>query len=350
MMNAKQQTLKLRKPAILTNEYGEQPIDHAPKVILANGNSAIPQQFLRTYHTRKTLEAIILNVNTPEGFLIFVGERNQELFLQVGIIGCENYPKSSAEQTLASGESSRKIVYGRRWLIERTAPTSEVIQTANLAVKKAREHELREKVFLRTKDESTATPFNCHIDLPLMASNPDLFLSEEKQNDLSLLELLQRVSVSELNVDLIRTPIELDGGYIVSLVLSISEDKEERHFPELVDQRVQLFVENLGSSSVLHELMAKLITLSEQYVDSTFSFNGFKRFERSINPLDIADFSVSTRRLKAFSEKLSKSHGDLSYEIDAKRVPPFSDGALGARQRRRVLSERNLCGHLPHHE
>lgn len=48
--------------------------------------------------------------------------------------------------TNTSTEQAKKIVYGCRWMLEPTMPISEVVQTVLLAVKKAREHELREIV------------------------------------------------------------------------------------------------------------------------------------------------------------------------------------------------------------
>lgn len=170
------------------NLKGEAVLPEAPSIILTDKKTgkqttAIPQQFFHYHRTRANLESIITNIAFEENFLLFVHEENNNLFLQVGIIGLENYPKKTKQeyaQTAKQMQTSAppKIVYGRRWFIEPFMPTSEVIQTAFIALKKAREHELREFFHLTVERDGVSyrtTPFNTHMDLPLMASHAELF-------------------------------------------------------------------------------------------------------------------------------------------------------------------------------
>lgn len=173
------------------NSKGEAVLPEAPSIILTDEKTGkrtttIPQQFFYYHRTRANLEAIIANIAFEDNFLLFVHEENNHLFLQVGIIGLENYPKKSKKehtddaQTINQTQTSTppKIVYGRRWFIEPFMPTSEVIQTAFIALKKAREHELREFFHVMVERDDVpyrTTPFNTHMDLPLMADHAELF-------------------------------------------------------------------------------------------------------------------------------------------------------------------------------
>ena len=55
--------------------------------------------------------------------LLFADEDGSGLYLQVGLIGRENYERGSQIRP-------HKLVYGRKWRIDPDTPTSEVIQTA----------------------------------------------------------------------------------------------------------------------------------------------------------------------------------------------------------------------------
>ena len=145
---------------------GESPIENAPSVKLDNGGLCIPQHYLRYHHTRQSVERIILDIDYSDRYPVFVCEDDSGLYLQVGIVGYDNYaPRAS--------QSGLKVVYGRKWRVEPQLPTSEIIQTVFLALKKAREHEVRELFRFHHRSGST-TPFNTHHDLPLMSQNADL--------------------------------------------------------------------------------------------------------------------------------------------------------------------------------
>ena len=69
----------------------------------------------------------------------------------MGVVGHDNYQKQPATGGL-------KLFFGRKWRVEPELPTSEVIQSVFLAIKKSREHEIRE-LFKLTLSGSITTPF-----------------------------------------------------------------------------------------------------------------------------------------------------------------------------------------------
>jgi hypothetical protein len=140
---------------------GETALPSAPKVLLDDGTNCIPQHYLSYHHTKESVENMVAEISYDPNYLIFVDEDKGGIFIQVGIIGIDNYMN-------AQSQDSQKIVYGRRWRVEPQLPSSEILQTAFLALMKAREHEVRELIKYNDKNKAT-TPFSCHHDLPLMA-------------------------------------------------------------------------------------------------------------------------------------------------------------------------------------
>ena len=167
------------------NDFGETPLAYAPTVRMSNGKEAVPQQYLDVNRTLSNLSSVLTHISVPTDYQLFAGEEGSCLYLIVGVIGKENYPRS------AEAGQMDKMVYGRRWLIEPTTPTSEIIQTALLAIKKVREHEVRELLTVRINQGSrVTTPFNCHLDLPLMAgSKPSFAAAQAIDVDSQLIDL-----------------------------------------------------------------------------------------------------------------------------------------------------------------
>lgn len=87
----------------------------------------MPQHYLQYRMDEKALSEILSHCECFDNTLWFANSEGEGLFLQVGIIGHENYDRAHKLRP-------RKIVYGIRWRIEQNTPTSEVVQTAFLAV------------------------------------------------------------------------------------------------------------------------------------------------------------------------------------------------------------------------
>jgi len=329
----------------LTNEFGETPLAYAPMIRLANGRQAVPQQFLDVKRNLTNLSTVLAQIDVPSGFQLFAGQEATCLFIVVGLFGKENYPGSSeiAERT--------KIVYGRRWLIEESTPTSEIVQTALLAVKKAREHEVRELLSLKIKspqmDESTlnrtTTPFNCHIDLPLLAGASEDIVADLDQV-VPIEELIERVRLDKLSLELVDF-VTLGSKLIIELKLASTP--EPLHFPELEAASLTTVCEYADGRDFLHQLCKVLIEASDRYVEENFAFQGCKRFSHNICPQKLAEFSYRTRNITASDDRFDSAFADMSYRVDAAKAPAYNAGELGRKQRAEVSKYPNLAGYLP---
>ena len=329
------------------NNYGETALPNAPEAALANGQRAVPQQFLQVQRSRESLEHIVADIAFNEQYPLFVGQDNATLYLQAGVIGKENYPRTAHQRV------TPKIVYGRKWLIEVNTPTSEVVQTALLALKKIREHEIREKFFFRTRNNNTTTPFNSHMDLPLMADNAELFTTAEnqKQNPLtedSLRELLSRVTISTLSVQL-KSQLSLSGNRHLLELSVIGNAQTEHAFAELLNQDLNIIVDNLSKAQVLHQLLNELIAISDRWVEEHFLFNGFARFSRTQCPERIGEFSLATRQVAHPNSHFSQCYKKMTYQVDFDRKPAYASARskLGRKQRQQLANHPELEGHLP---
>lgn len=319
---------------------GEFASENAPKALLEDGRSCIPQHYLQYAHTRLTVEELILKIDYSSRYPIFVCQDHTGIYLQVGIIGQDNYSNKA-------GQAQAKIVYGRKWRVEPNLPSSEIVQTAFLAIKKAREHEVRELFRLRSENKIT-TPFNNHQDINLLThssllqANDNQKLSwatlQQELNDVSydqatffVHHLEQRRShcwLLELEViasELTNQP-EVKGGVIISLVLT-----------------------QLTFNEVLHQLMAHLIHLSDQHVDEQFTFSKVARFSRNNSIKAISSISANTRQLHKSISLLDFEQGwkESNYETDLTRVPQLSTSKLSRKIKAQLNSFGELSGALP---
>ena len=333
-----------------TNALGETPLPYAPLAVLANGHQAVPQQYLQVQRSLENLEHILERIEFDDHYILFAGQNADELYLQAGTIGVENYPYNEEQKHL------KKIVYGRRWLIEPTTPTSEVIQTAMLAIKKVREHELREKITLHINHSEKetlcrTTPFNNHMDLPLMSGNQSLLQSSSELNSRSefadtINKTLPYIKVDSLYFELEQIIALNEQQTIVSLTTQ-SSDQIETLFPELPLAHIALVCDKRSQSEFLHELMSKLISMSDAYVEENFKYQGFARFSRNLCPMKIAEFSYETRNIKSTSSRFNSSFEDMSYAVDFAKTPNFSKGKLGEKQSELIKKADVRGGHFP---
>ncbi len=287
---------------------GESAVDYAPQVKLPNGRSCVPQHYLKYAHTIETVESVLQLISFDDRYPIFVSQEQGLLILQVGVIGPDNYGKP--------GE--HKIVYGRKWRIEPDLPTSELIQTAFLALQKAREHEIRERLTF-VSDSRTTTPFNNHHDLPLMAEHQEFFTTTKNEPFGADLESL----LATLNYDgapfSVKTHLQLgfDRHY-----LQLNVTPNQRAILEEVKQGlcVDLVLENTAANHILHRLMEQLVLISNRYVAEHFTYKGFARFSEQVSVKAIAEVSSSTRSL-TLSSLTQHAHATLQYSVDENRRP-----------------------------
>lgn len=329
------------------NAFGELPMPYAPQVKLPNGRSCIPQHYRRYLQTAASLRQIVADISLPDATLLFADVDSAGLYLQVGLIGRENYERGNVIRP-------HKLVYGRKWRIDVDTPTSEVIQTAFLAVKLARQHEIREMLTLRVgPGQGTSTPFSTHHDLPLMAANRDLLDVQACPLPMcreSVLTLLEGVMFGQRSI-YIETVLLHRQRMIVDLKLGVPPlaRLQEGDFVEYDGLALSIDLTQMTRAELLYQVMDALLRESDRQVAEQFQFQGFARFSRCIDPLDIARMSLATR---PYTRDMANRHfaqefRQQNYQVDASRAPSLGSGLLAERHRRQLDAYPNLAGHMP---
>lgn len=327
---------------------GETPLPKAPAIVLDDGTNCIPQHYLSYQHTLESVAEIISSVDFDPQYVLFVDEDKGSIFIQVGIIGKDNY------QNLAQ-QHAKKIVYGRRWRVEPQLPSSEIIQTAFLALTKAREHEIRElfkytvnnQYKNKVKALHVTTPFSCHHDLPLIAMSKAT--NAEKQNtplDLRRLKkVLERIKydyasfhyegIQTLDTQKSLLTVRIKAGKNTSLPELINQySLKQRNGKSSATARgnvVHIILNETTEDGLMYGLIDYLIGLSNRYVEEYFRFKGFARFSRKQSISKISALSAKTR-VEASTKtdaEFASAFTHANYETDITRVPKIMPGKLG---------------------
>ncbi|MFT5572014.1 MAG: hypothetical protein ACI9FR_000935 [Cryomorphaceae bacterium] len=320
------------------NDLGEKTLPFAPEVELQNGEFAAPQQYLHVQRSLQSVEHILSRVQYADDYILFSGCIGSMVYLQVGVIGHENYPRAGRPAQKA------KIVYGRRWGLEQSTPTSEVVQTALLALKKAREHELREKLFYQDGDrKTTTTPFNSHQDLPLMVANAqDFLVTSNHEMDVAI----ERIRFNCLRFNIYKTTRLSEQSTVIEIDV-VDPHGSESIFTELIGQRMALVVESADANTLLHVLMSELIKRSDRHVEENFEFDGFSRFSHRLDVASIAEFSYQSRNIKSKDSRFDDFFEDMNYQVDSLKAPNYAGGELGQKQRSAIHTGAVEMGYLP---
>lgn len=318
---------------------GESPLKNAPPAQLSNGAQCIPQHYLKFNHNDKTVNQIIMDIEYDDRYPIFVCQDQAGLYIQIGIIGFDNYKLRK--------DNSQKIVYGRKWRVEPELPTSEIIQTVFLALKKAREHEVRE-LFCLTLDGRKSTPFNNHHDLPLMARHTDLLQpsvvkSSEQSLRSNLIETLEKIRYDSARLELKSLQKLDDQLWFVEVFIDISEHSL---LPELKDTKIQLLLSSSETNAIYYTLMEYFIGLSDQHINEHFTYRGFTRFSQKNSIEAIAELSVNLRQ-KDQIDSFQKEYEASNYQTDLTRVPRLDNSAYAHKVRAQLEKHQPLDGILP---
>lgn len=311
---------------------GEMPIDNAPVIPISQHENCIPQHYLKFQHSQETVETLVLDMHFSERFPIFVGQENGQLFLQVGVIGVDNYQS-------ASSDNAEKVVFGRKWRVEPLLPTSEIIQTAFLAVQKAREHEVRELFRVRESNQVT-TPFNNHHDLPLMAQSRDWepcrqVSVERTSPSADINRWLKSIQYDHATLSFQKLVQLAPSSWAVSF--RITPDESTR-LPELAHRDEFILLDALNQNTLYFAVMDKFLAMSNEYVEKHFTFKGFNRFSREHSVVAIGQLSAKTRERESrkIADSFSQTYSDTHYEVDKSRVPKLSDSPLSQKIRHQL--------------
>jgi len=214
-------------------------------------------------------------------------------------------------------------------------------QTVFLAIKKSREHEIRE-LFKLTLQESVTTPFNTHIDLPLMAefyekkqraTMPKIEASPEEK----IANILPLITYDHSTVSLQEVQQRGNGLWLVDIKVN---QTERSTLSEMQDRVLYLQVDSLTLNGISRALMQEFVRLSDLHVDQHFSYQGFHRFDPNIDIADIADLSQQSRKHELaahFASEFSKTN----QEVDLKRIPTVQAGAL-AQKHKQIIQQFKL--------
>jgi hypothetical protein len=319
---------------------GETPMPLAPCIQLTNGKYCIPQQYLQYEQTVESVSAILNDIEAVNDILLFCGQDEFGLYLQAGSVGHDNYKRKGAA-------GKQRIVYGRRWRIDTYIPTSEVIQTAFLAIKKACEHEVRELLTICDRDSGrTGTPFSTHLDLPLMARFPELVMREASHANQPLLETwLQGVRFDGREIKVDDVAIRRNGNLVVDLVFA--EASSLRLRPGFEQLPTTIVLREFSEASLVHEIINALIQHSDRLVAEQFRYRGFARFSQNVDPSRLTQLSVVTRTAGLADEQFELLRTSLNYDTDTRRVPSLGAGMLAHRNRDALRQEGELGGHMP---
>ncbi|GAA63123.1 hypothetical protein P20311_0900 [Pseudoalteromonas sp. BSi20311] len=294
----------------------EQPISYAPLVQLANKNWIVPQHFLRYKHTLASVNEVLNDISFSNHFSVLAAEKNSDIYLQVAVLSPDNY---------RADNKAKKLLFGRRWPVEQNLPTSELIQTAFLALKVAREHEVRE-LFQLQHQEATSTPFNNHHDLPVMAQNPDLVTSGSVETT-SLATIITRLVFADAPVTLMSHQSIATGEQLYTVKLNC----EDCQLSEFNHTQLSFLASDSSPNSFLHSFINALVNTSNEYVNEHFKYQGFARFSKHVRAERVGELSVSMRSPSSVSLcSMGKQEANqLNFEIDSARAPQGCGQAIG---------------------
>ncbi|MEO0368603.1 MAG: hypothetical protein AAF197_07435 [Pseudomonadota bacterium] len=249
---------------------------------------------------------------------------------------------------------AKHIVYGRKWRVEPNLPSSEIIQTCLLALKKAREHEIRELFALKSSFyNATSTPFSGHSDIPLIVRTLNHENDQPRHADIAgfrkkVERLVKRLTFDRCGLRIANWEPISNQRVILEIEFTIPSEIYTADFPELVNAKCTVLISELSINEVLHKILAQLIALSDNFVDKHFKYQGFARFRNSQCLEKIGDISILTRSLSdvenySFEETLKHQN----YTVDSTRAPKLEDNQWS----RRVMASLNwlkgISGHHP---
>lgn len=339
----KQQPLTSLLTSLLTYESAETAIKGAPTIAIKQieqpAVECIPQHFLKYHHHYDSVCQVVNDIEFNTKYPIFVSEQAGLTYMQIGIIGKNNYKHPEAA-------NPNHIVYGRKWRIEPNLPSGEIVQTAFLALKKAKEHEVRELLHLNSpRYQKYSAPFSGHHDLALLAK---LDIDSDASGELTetaIREVLSLLRFDWHGLELLKMIALPRGQVFIDLCFSSDDSRapESIVFPELIGKPFSLIITSASTNELLHAIMRKLIELTDQLVNEQFLYRGKAIFSAQSDITKIADISIQMRDKQPLScEQFQHAFKTTNFNVDASRVPKIKVNAL-----KNMPCLNDLEGHLP---
>ncbi|HAS8439902.1 TPA: hypothetical protein I7740_04255 [Vibrio vulnificus] len=334
---------------------GEKAMPAASLIDAGGGQSHLPQHYVTYHHNLDSVRTVLSKITFTDDVLLFAATDHLGLYLQVGVIGHENYQKPD---TLYPP----KIVYGRKWRIDADTPTSEIIQTAMLAIKKVMEHEVREFLTLATANNAATTqvrsaPLSSHQDMGMLQKAAKYALTIVKRKapqgnaKQALTAQLNNIQFANHHLQIAHY-ITLNNGRVF-IDLNMEKDKmvpgQITLPPAFEHKQLSIVVKLEEISGIMYTLLDELIAISDRYVEEHFAYEDFHRFSRTISPAWLAQQSLASRPYaKHMQDKIFKrTFETLNFATDKQRKPALGSGLLAEINSQKLLQVQNLNGHLP---
>ncbi len=325
---------------------------YAPQVRLPDGSLATPQHYKLYQQNPDSVAELLSQISFDQHTLLFCDQDQQGMYLQTGLIGRENYEHGQRLRP-------HKLVYGRRWRIDSDMPDHEIVQTAFLAIKKAREHEVRELLTIHLPHSMRASaPLSSHQDMALMQTQAAFLLAppatrrmlKAERTD-ALRTRLQSLRFAQRPVHLLHAEQRRNGDMLLDLQIGAAPLARhlEGDFPEFSDLQFSITVPGNAPHQLMYALMDALIQHSDRYVEQHFRVNGFARFSRGLDPQGIAALSLQTRPYARDMRdaRFAAAFQQANFAVDAARAAPLGSGKLADINRRKLQQFPALGGHLP---
>jgi len=345
--------LQDKRRELLAYAMAEKPMPGAPVIKMDDGNNCIPQHYLEYEHTLDSIEQVISDISFSEKYPLFACEDESGLYIMVGVIGKDNYKNHLPDAPL-------KITYGRKWRVEPNLPSSEIIQTAFLAIKKAREHELRE--LLRSRSDISgkrSTPFTGHHDTPVLAQLSDdsghiPCSSGVLKNVHEIKQALMPLSFDYNRFELVALERLKNGLHALTICITDNKSLQKPKYfqsdvPEYLGTNFTILLNTLTRSQLYHAIMSEILRIGDRYVDEKFKYRGFTRFSWDNDVEKIGEVSIALRD----KEKLIEAVGfngnfkDINYDVDSTRVPVIRNSAFSDKVLNSLTQFGPIEGHMP---
>jgi hypothetical protein len=331
-------------------ERGENVMKGAPTIDTNGGQCHIPQHYFTYKHDIDSIRTILCDIFISENVLLFANKDTQGMYLQVGIVGQENY-QTQEEHYPA------KIVYGRRWRIDADTPTSEIIQTTMLAIQKVFEHEVRELLTIQLSDKNVkSAPLTSHQDIRYLAKSASTFKTENSTACLNQHELEQAVKCRLRKIRfaghqiLLEQYLNIDSRRVVlDLRLTPCTNSTDLLPEAFCKEKLSVLVSKGATNNMMFSILDELIAISNRHVEEHFSFKGFQRFSRVYSPEWLAEKSLENRQYKKHmrNAQFRETFESLNYDTDKLRTPELGSDALAKINATKLAKYLYLEGHVP---